>query len=436
MPAANIAAQAGEAQVRLFEFHSDFVEPVDVSSGAIELNYYESILDTTVRVTATFVDTGYRFDKKSGNTTALKSENIDGSFVNLKVSDGFGNELKFMNENQLRIESTRNMQESSNKAAFTVDMISKEYDDNLKLKCAVVKSYAGKVDESVKRILLDCIKTQKSIDVDSTLNEINFTGKSQNPFYLCTWLSTRSVPEIQGSNQKLAGYFFYETYDGYKFKSIDKLFQQKPKRILIYNDLIGDIPEGYNGKILDYTFDKTFDLKKLRQTGAMGQTQLRTFSLYGNEYQESEFNYAEQYQESNNGGTRPIRYGKDQDEASLRFFSLKDYGVKPSGTVQQQLEKSKDKLNYDVDGIMRQSTMRYNSLYAVKLSVTISGDINLRAGDLIHCDFPQVSGEKLKTVSDEKSGIYMIHDVCHRITKNGCFTRLNLVRDSIGRKPF
>jgi hypothetical protein len=436
MPAANIAAQAGEAQIRLFEFHSDFVEPVDVSSGSIELNYYESILDTTVRVTATFVDTGYRFDKESGNTTALKSENIDGASVNLKISDGYDNEIKFMNDNQLRIESTRNMDDARNKQIFTVDMTSKEYDDNLKLKCSVVKSYDGKIDESVKKILLECIKTEKNIDVDQTLNNFNFSGKSQTPFYICTWLATRSVPDMQDANQNLAGYFFYETSEGYKFKSIDKLFLQKPKRILIYNDLIGDIPPGYDGKILDYSFDKTFNLRQLRQTGALGQTQLRSFNLYDNKYEESEFNYTNQYKEENNGGTRPIRYGNDQDETSLRFFSIKDFGVKPSGSVDQQLEKSRDTLNFNVDDIMRQSTMRYNSLYAVKLSITISGDINLRAGDLVHCDFPQVSGESLRTVSMEKSGIYMIHDLCHRITKNGCYTRLNLVRDSIGRKPF
>lgn len=432
---ANIVAQAGEGQITLLEFHPDYTAPIDVSSGAIELNYYESVLNKTVRTTVTFVDTGYRADEQTGNVQALKSENIDGSFVHLKISDGYGNELSFTDNNKLRVESTRDMSESTNKAVFTVDMISPEYDDNLKLKCAVVKSYEGKIDESIKKILLECIKTQKNIDADPTLNQINFSGKSQTPFYLCTWLSTRSVPDLPGANQNLAGYFFYETYDGYKFKSIDKLFTQKPKRILIRDGIIGDLSPGYDGKILDYVFEKTFDLKKLRQTGALGQTQLRTFNLYDNEYEVSEFNYINQYQETNNGGTKPIRYGKDQDDASIRFFSVKDYGVKPPGSVDEQIEKSKT-LNFDVDNILRQSTMKYNSLYAIKLSIAIAGDLSLRAGDLIHCDFPQISGENLTTVSSEKSGIYMIHDVCHRITKNGCFTRLNLVRDSIGRKPF
>jgi hypothetical protein len=60
----------------------------------------------------------------------------------------------------------------------------------------------------------------------------------------------------------------------------------------------------------------------------------------------------------------------------------------------------------------------------------------LRAGDLIYCDFPEVSGKTSRVVSQKVGGIYMIADVCHRLTKNSCYTRLNLVRDSIYRKPF
>jgi len=80
--------------------------------------------------------------------------------------------------------------------------------------------------------------------------------------------------------------------------------------------------------------------------------------------------------------------------------------------------------------------MRYNSLFAIKMSLIIAGDFNIRAGDIIHCDFPEVSDKDNTTYSNKKSGIYMVADVGHRITKNSCYTSLNLVRESIGRKPF
>ena len=80
--------------------------------------------------------------------------------------------------------------------------------------------------------------------------------------------------------------------------------------------------------------------------------------------------------------------------------------------------------------------MRYNNLFSIKLSITISGDFSLRAGDLVHCDFAEISNKSQKTYSNKKSGLYMIVDVCHRITSLGCHTKLNLVRESIGRKSF
>lgn len=83
-----------------------------------------------------------------------------------------------------------------------------------------------------------------------------------------------------------------------------------------------------------------------------------------------------------------------------------------------------------------QSATRYNSLFSIKLSLIIAGDISIRAGDIIHCDFPELSSKENIDYSQKKSGIYMVSDVGHRITKNSCYTMLNLVRESIGRKPF
>lgn len=436
---ANISAQAGQSQITLFEITSNYSDKtVNIARGIIEFNYYESILDNTIRASAILIDTGNRTGEQTGSLLEEKDVNLNvGEFVNVKLVDGNGLELKFAGDNKFRLSITKDVQENVNKVSFTAHMTSTEYHDNPKLDRAVNRRYDGKIDESIRKVLTECLRTQKNIDADSTLNKYNFLGRNQTPFHICTWLASRSIPDIQDSNQNLAGYFFYETSDGYKFKSIDKLFSAKPKAIYIYNEIIeSSPPPGYTGKILAHSFDKTLDLKHLMETGALGQTQLRTFdSKPGNKYNESDFNYLNQFNQSNNAGTAPIKYGADQGETTRRFFQTTDHGHNPSGSIPQQLSKSKEEQNYDINGIIRQAMMRYNALYSIKLSVIIAGDFNLKAGDLVHCDFPEVSGNSLKVYSSKKSGIYMISDLCHRITKNGCFTSLNLVRDSIGRKP-
>jgi hypothetical protein len=439
--AANIQAGAGEGQINIFEIVSNYTKKgSDVKNGIIELTYYESILDYTVRAVATLTDTGYRASGEGTSVVENSDVNLNtGEKINLKITDGYGSVLNYDMEtdNPLRILQTRDIQESTNKILYTIDMTSTEYHTNDNLSARVVKRYDGKIPDNVANILQNTLKTQKNINVDAGLNAFNFTGKSEKPFYLCTWLAKRCVPDVQNAKGKLAGYLFYETAEGFQFRSIDKLFEQKPKRKLIFNNLIGQIPPGYDGKILSYSFDSTANLKRLRATGALGQAETRTFDPYTHKYgNENKVNSDIQFNENNTGGTEKIKYGDDQNETTKRYVKNLDTGFLPTGkNLQEQLQKSKEQ-NFNVDEILIQSSMRYNSLFSIKLSVTIAGDFNIRAGDLIHCDFPEVSSNQTTSYSKKKSGIYMVADVAHRITKNNCFTSLNLVRDSIGRKPF
>jgi hypothetical protein len=443
MPAANLPAQGGESQITLFEIYSNYNKPVDVASGCIELNYYESILDNSVRVSATLIDTGFR--SSGGGSAAVEEEDLKltvGEKVHLKFNDGNQFNMDFSGDKQFRIEEVRNIDESNNKMMFTVDLFSKESIDNELELNRVKQRFDGKVSDSIGKILKENLKTPKTLDIDTTLNFLSFIGNVEKPFYKTTWLAPRSVPDVQNAQGNLAGFFFYETYDGFKYKSIDKLFQQEPKKKLIFNNLIrcasGEKPDGYDGKILDFAFDSTLDLKTSMMTGSLFNTKLKGVNTYESAYRENEFNYINQEITENMGGKKfPVIAGDlgIQNLTTKVSYKLDDQGSLVEGkTLLDQLPKSTN-VNYNNDEILRQSYVRYNNLFTVKLSVAIAGDMSLRAGDLIHCDFPEISDKKNTLVSQKKGGVYMIVDVCHRITKNGCYTRMNLVRESIGRKP-
>jgi cytochrome c len=115
-----------------------------------------------------------------------------------------------------------------------------------------------------------------------------------------------------------------------------------------------------------------------------------------------------------------------------------DTGAIPSGTTsQEQLvtwDKDKTKPNFDIKDTMVQSIMRYNQLFTVKTEITIPGDFTIKAGDLVECSFPALSGDESKDINSETKGIYMVASVCHRITPNSSTTSLSLVRDSFGGK--
>ena len=78
--------------------------------------------------------------------------------------------------------------------------------------------------------------------------------------------------------------------------------------------------------------------------------------------------------------------------------------------------------------------MRYNQLYSQKTTITIPGDFSLHAGDVIFVDAPQLETEtKNDEVNKESGGLYIISDLCHYISVNETYTKMNLVRDSFGR---
>ena len=117
---------------------------------------------------------------------------------------------------------------------------------------------------------------------------------------------------------------------------------------------------------------------------------------------------------------------------------VKDVGTLPPGKDwEEQLKAWKDKPakeTYDSTKIMVQSVMRYNQMFAIKINITIAANFDLCAGDLIYCEFPQISTEPNTSTIKQSGGIYMISSLCHRLTTRDAYTSLTLVRDTFGKK--
>lgn len=430
----NIATK--EYDISRFEITSNEGKTLDVSLGCVQLQYYESILDNTVRVSTILVDSGDRIDEQSVSVLEMEDMKLTGGEeVSLEMEDGYGQKLKFSEDSQLRIKAIHDAGEE-NVLSYMIDLWSKECLDNELVETRVTKRYDGKISDSIESILKNALKTQKVIDTDETENLFSFLGRSEKPFYKCAWLAKRSIPI--GSTGKSAGYLFFETADGFKFKSIDKLFEQKYKRKLIYTRT-PDLPDAYDAKILEYSYDSAIDVEKVLLTGALFRTELRATNFYDNKPRRNETSHQNQQDEDKMGGKEHPTIAKDlglQDKATRVVVRYDKKGVLPPGTnLEEQLKKSKSN-DYDIDSIIRQSAMRYNQLFTQKLSMTIPGDFGLRAGDIVYCDFPEMTTKNMRSVSHKKGGLYMIVDLCHLITTNKTFTKLHLVRESIGRKPF
>jgi hypothetical protein len=398
-------------------------------------------MSETVRVTATIIDTGYAADADDGTgakVTASEKLKITGTEkVYLEFKDALKQKISFITDaDALRI-SGRDRITHSKKDIETLELVSKEYLLNESVR--VVERYDGKISDSVNKILTGILKTEKKLDIESTFNEKPFIGTMKKPFWFTMWLASQSIPEKPGAAGITGGFVLYETHNGFKFKSIDGLLSgtgptnQNPGgfKSYIYNNTDSSvIPAGYAGKILNYDFTDTADVKDQIMMGAYN-TSVNLFNSYESAYKCNPLNIKIQEDIASHPGTE---YGQNLDKIFIdnpsRFFVGNESvgGLKP---IDQSKELDVVKKDY-----LSAASSRYNQLYTVKIAITIAGDFALEAGQLIFCDFQEVSSKTNPTNNPRMSGVYLIAELCHRIDPQyQSFTSLKLIRDSYGRKP-
>ena len=434
--------------------NSDKEKTVDLSTGVIRLQYWESILQDGIRANVIYADTGNTIDDKSA---------IDG----LPIVGQEKTQLSFTDNNEetldltMYVNNVKPFYNDTTRSGVSLDLVSKEFIMNQKVR--VSKRMDGKISEHIKSILKDVLKVDpekiKDENIEETENNYNVLGLNKKPYYMLNYLSKAAVPNTDNSSGNTAGFFFYETSKGYQFKSIDSLLSQEKKKSIIYNETPdsggSNIPAGYDMKALQFERENAVNVQNKLRMGAYS-TRTVVFDPFNCKYEvlNKEAKKVEEEEGIQTAGERlPVfnpefNTSTETDEKvdySRTMYMLLDTGTLPSGGTgqggepvkasEQQLEKSKDQQNFQAQKILAQSVMRYNQLFAAMNTITIAGDFSLHAGDAIFVDAPELQTDtKNDEVNKESGGLYIIADLCHYVTPKETYTKLNLVRDTFGRK--
>ena len=438
---------------------------VSLITGTVRVLYYESILQDTVRASVVFSDAGNtmtrtvktggqgnnnsrtRKDKKK--ISAVEGLPIVGEEqVSLKFTDNNDNTIKFGNDNSLYINSITPIPTDSQTTgkAYELDLVSKGFIDNEKERVRYCS--ADQISEQVKKIFEEVLKTEKELDIEDTKNPIQYIGKNRKPFYVLNDLSKKAVSSGSQELGFSAGYFFYETSEGYKFKSIDTLLSGVKKKSIIYNetpDTAGKgIPPEYDIKALTLDTDNRVNVQKKLAQGAYNirsiainpfntNYEVKTIDAFDPKVQEKLKLAGKGLPTQNEVFTKN---GADANFSRTTYY-LTTVGQKHIGDPDtDQIQKAEDE-NFEKNEVVNQSIMRYNQLFASQITITIPGEFSLHAGDVVFMDIPQIGESQNKACGDEVNkedgGLYIIADLCHYITAKETYTKLNLIRDSFGR---
>lgn len=427
-----------------FEVYSNTTgKSVDMMSGSPRIEYRESMIDHTVRLSAAIVDTGNSLQE--GNKTISASEALKlqgGEKVLFKYNDSRGNTLDLSKNTSLRLTNKSFEVKSFKSSSYFLQAVSKEFLDNKLLERRVTRKYSGKISDSVNTILKQDLKTDKDLFISPTINSISDYGLRMEPYEVILNLQQLSIPNLKDARGKTAGFFFWQTAKGFHFKSPDEIFSGKPVKKYIYNFKVdSNLPAGYDDKILEFTANRSFDVERQMDYGAYASV-TETFDFYSQEYNKDVPLLADNANKVLAGKEIP-NYGEYFKKPTVYHGVPKSIGMSygTGDSVKLQLEKAKEE-NFNVSETIAQATQNYRQRLNYMIEIKIRADFSLHAGDLIQCDLPQLASAKTPERSPIDSGIYMILELCHFIspsakssrTDSSFYTGLVLVRDSYGIK--
>ena len=399
-------------------------EEVDIS-GCIECAYVESIYDDTIRVQYTIANTSGTVDGK----TLLEGLPLVGTEdFKLVIEDGSGNSI----EANLNVNKVRIIDKDNRKEILSISFVSEELIKNENELNAVRIRHNGKISQSVKDILTNNLETEKDLLIDETSNNYNFIGNKRKPLYMINWLCKKSIPKKDGKKGETAGYLFFETSEGFHFKSIDSLFAQEHEKSFGFFGQ-AETPVGYDGNIIKMSMSNRFDAAQKLRSGVYN-TKLILFDPFNCQYDEIKEGVDTESDGTTNAGLKLPVINKKFDKIPTRTtFMLRDTGVLPTGDVKEQVKKNEEEI-FEVANVLNQAIRRYSQFSIGAVEVDIFGDFSLHAGQTIFIDAPTTEkGDDVKK-DQLSSGKYLIHQVKHVIRGGQCQTKLGLVRDSIGRK--
>jgi len=207
---------------------ADGTNSVDLRGGVVTFSYFENVFSPMITSQVLVVNTGNTVSGEKGEIQSIYNglPLRGGEIVNIKIQSNSENniplEFSENNGNELYVASITNVLIDAGREAFTLNLVSREAITNETSRVGKKFPSSQSISDSVKDIVKEYLLSEKDIFVDKTENPYGFIGNLKKPFTILTWLASKSVPANVAGQSSTAGYFFFETKEGFNFKSIDR----------------------------------------------------------------------------------------------------------------------------------------------------------------------------------------------------------------------
>jgi hypothetical protein len=261
---------------------------VDLRTGVVSIDYYEDIFSPVITAKIRVVNSTdtVRAPDRQGNPDGLSQSIYNGlplrggERVSLKIKGNTSTNpgLNFTSaEKNLFVTSITDVFSESLRETFVLNLTSREAITNETVRVARKYPTSATIDVSVKDILATYLKTKSIGNIEKSKNKYGFIGNSRKPFTILIWLASKAVPS---TDSPAAGFFFYQTKEGFQFRSIDGLIRQQSRATYIYTQVNESGIERNNDYfILKYSTDKNQNLIEKLRLGAFASERRYTTPL-------------------------------------------------------------------------------------------------------------------------------------------------------------
>lgn len=410
---------------------------VDVRLGVISFNYYEDLFSPTISAKVLIVSSGDVIDKKSlyDGLPIRGGEKVTIKIKPFGKPKGSGkNPTLDFSRTPMYVSKVSSVVKQGQREVLALELTSRESITNETTR--VYEKYPKDltIQDSIEKIVNEKLQSQ-IVDSDQTSNKYGFMGNLKKPYYVLVWLASKAVDD----NEE-AGYFFYQTKQGFKFKSAASLIKDgksSPKSEYTYRST--------NPSLLDYSDDNILTYSVTVNNDLISKLKRGMYSSFFGEYNPATGTYStpEKGKYNIEDDEPETKLGKDfevpeiveangfKDNPTRLMFSVADVGTIEKDAYVSDNESSAPAENAKGSENLRQSVMRYNLLFTQMLDIQVPVNTSLEAGDVIKCNFPKssTSGQEF---DPDMSGLYMIKELCHHFGADQSVTSMKLIRDTYG----
>ena len=341
---------------------------------------------------------------------------------------------------------------ANNVSVYLLSFSSSEIFKNQRTK--ITGSLTGTYSDIVKQ-MLDRVNCQKKIFLEPTRGVKRITVPNLRPFEVIQMALQSASSAI--SDNFSPSYVFFETFEGYNFRSLASLYAQPISQE--YTNFVpgGQVKDGIVNietelkNIIDYEIVDNSNTLYNHTTGVLA-SKLIVHNIYSKSFKEYTYNYFDNFDDEkhitsyHDGNQFPIfsdvaieKDGSRNSDFPARTFltSISEGETDVNNTT---LDGTEPFVAPDPQNTLQERSSTINQLErGLILNISTHGNTSIHAGDIVRVDIPLVAS--IKTQKNRKNdrfyqGVFLVKKVKHEFdfTINKHASILTLVKDSLSEK--